>query len=100
MPSTLFLYSWIGGAPGTVAARIAASSITRSPALSQITDVARGGHLGRGELGVGVVDVEPGAVGEDDVGRAEVVELGVARRVHVGADRSNPRASRSGDSTS
>ena len=100
MPSTLFLYIWIRGAPGTVAARIAASSITRSPALSQMHDVARGGDLGRGELGVRVVDVEPGTVGQDDVGGAEVVDLGVDAAPQRGADRSNPRASRSGDSTS
>ncbi len=39
--SVLFLYSWMGAAPGTVAALAAASAITRSPALSQIT-AARG----------------------------------------------------------
>jgi hypothetical protein len=40
------------------------------PRLVPDDDVARGEDLGRGELGVGVVDVEPGAVGEDDVGGA------------------------------
>ena len=33
-------------------------------------DVERVGDLGRGVLRVGVVDVEPGAVGQDDVGQA------------------------------
>ena len=37
MLSVLFLYSWIGDVPGTVAALAAASAITRSPALSQTT---------------------------------------------------------------
>ncbi len=37
MLSVLFLYSWMGALPGTVAALAAASAITRSPALSQIT---------------------------------------------------------------
>ncbi len=35
--------------------------------------VARVGDLGRAVLGVGVVDVEPGAVGQDDVGQADVL---------------------------
>ncbi len=35
--------------------------------------VARVGDLGRAVLGVGVVHVEPGAVGEDDVGEADVL---------------------------
>ena len=42
--------------------------------------VAGVGDLGRGVLGVRVVDVEAGAVGEDDVGRAEVLDLGIGRR--------------------
>ena len=42
-------------------------------------DVERGGHLGRGVLRVRVVDVEPGAVGEDDVGQAEVLVGELAR---------------------
>ena len=36
-------------------------------------DVEGGGHLGRGVLRVRVVDVEPGPVGEDDVGQAHVL---------------------------
>ena len=60
--------------------RVAAASITRSPALSQITASQRVGDLGRGELGVGVVDVEPGAVGEDHVGRADLVGVDHRRR--------------------
>ena len=35
--------------------------------------VKRVGDLGAGELRVGVVDVEPGAVGEDDVGQPEIL---------------------------
>ena len=54
------------------------------PRLVPDDDVARGEDLGGGELGVGVVDVEPGAVGEDDVGGAQVVELGVVGRGHGG----------------
>src|SRR6266540_3890068 len=52
-----------------VAARRAASSITRSPALSHVT-------TSRGLVSSGVVDVEPRAVGEDHVGQPGVV-LGV-----------------------
>ena len=37
MPSTLFLYIWIGLEPGSEAASRAAASITRSPALSKST---------------------------------------------------------------
>ena len=39
---------------------------------------ARRGDLGRAVLGVGVVDVEPGAVGEDDVGQGRVLESSVS----------------------
>ena len=48
------------------------------PRLVPAHDVERRGHLGRGVLRVGVVDVEPGAVGQDDVGEPEVLvgELG------------------------
>ena len=35
-----------------------------------------GGDLGRAVLGVGVVDVEPGAVGEHDVGQRRVLDVG------------------------
>ena len=44
---------------------------------------ARGGHLGRAVLGVGVVDVEPGAVGQHDVGQGGVVDL-VGQLARVG----------------
>ena len=55
-------------------------------------DVARGGDLGRGVLRVGVVDVEPGAVGQDDVGQAEVLvgRAGSGRRA-AGSGRSRGR---------
>ena len=43
------------------------------PRLVPEHGVARVGALGRGVLRVGVVDVEPGAVGQDDVGQPEVV---------------------------
>ena len=36
--------------------------------------VARIGDLGRAVLGMGVIDVEPGAVGEDDIGHRRVIE--------------------------
>ena len=95
----LFLYSWIGDVPGTVAACAAASAITRSPALSQTTADRGLVVSGRGVLGVGVVHVQPGPVGQDDIGEAEVLvgQLGRVGRLRV---RSNPRASRSGFSSS
>ena len=65
--------STIGAPPGSWPARREASSITRSPALSQFTTSRGCGDLGRGVLRVGVVDVEPGAVGQDDVGQPEVL---------------------------
>ena len=46
---------------------------TCSPALSHFTTSRGLVHSGRGVLRVRVVDVEPGAVGEDDVGQAEVL---------------------------
>ena len=57
--------------------------MTRSPALSQRTTSSGLVHLGRGVLRVGVVDVEPGAVGEDDVGQAEVLVGELARVGHL-----------------
>ena len=78
----------------------AASSMTCSPALSQRTTSSGVGHLGRGVLRVRVVDVEPGAVGEDDVGQAEVLVGELARVGDAAGDMSKPRASRSGDSSS
>ena len=64
--------------PGSAAANRDASSMTCSPALSHFTTSRGLVHSGRGVLRVRVVDVEPGAVGEDDVGQAEVLvgELG------------------------
>ena len=41
----------------------------------------RGGDLGRAVLGVGVVDVEAGAVGEHDVGQRGVLDVGELARV-------------------
>ena len=49
------------------------------PRLVPPHDVERGGALGRGVLRVRVVDVEPGAVGEDDVGQAHVLVGELAR---------------------
>jgi hypothetical protein len=46
---------------------------------------------------VGVVDVQAGAVGEDDVGQPEIV---VGELAGIGLGMSKPRASRSGLSTS
>ena len=43
--------------------------------------VARQGHLGRAVLGVGVVDVVAGAVGEHDVGERRVLDVGELARV-------------------
>ena len=39
--------------------------------------VQRVGHLRRGELRVGVIDVQPGTVGQDHVRRADVVDIGL-----------------------
>ena len=74
--------------------------MTRSPALSQSTASRGLVHLGAGVLRVGVVDVEPGAVGEDHVGQAEVLvgELaGVGHRRGSGRSRARRAA---GDSSS
>ena len=79
MLSVLFLYSRIGAPPGSWPARLAASSITCSPALSQRTMSSGVVHLRSGVLGVGVVDVQPRAVGEDDVGQAHVLVGQLAR---------------------
>ena len=52
------------------------------PRLVPQHDVARVGHLGRRVLRVRVVDVEPGAVGQDDVGHPGVlVEVVVVQRL-------------------
>ncbi len=50
-----------------------------SPALSHTHDVARVGALGCRVLRVGVVDVQPGAVGQDQVGEADVLVGQLAR---------------------
>ena len=49
------------------------------PRLVPADDVERCGHLRRGVLRVGVVDVQPRAVGEDDVGQAHVLVGQLAR---------------------
>ena len=49
------------------------------PRLVPANDVERVGHLGRGVLGVGVVDVQAGTVGEDDVGQPHVLVGQLAR---------------------
>ena len=59
--------------PVSVRPCAAASSMISSPALSHRTMSSGVGDLGRGVLRVGVVDVQPGTVGEDDVGEAEVL---------------------------
>ena len=68
-----------GRCPASGAAIREASSMTCSPALSHRTTSSGRGHLGRGVLRVGVVDVEPRAVGEDHVGQAEVLVGELAR---------------------
>ena len=54
-------------------------------------DVERGGDLGRGVLRVCMVDVEPGAVGEDHVGQAEVLVGQLARIGDLAAQVEAPR---------
>ena len=68
----------MGWVPGTRAARRGGLGHDALAGLVPEHGVARVGDLGRGVLGVGVVDVEPGPVGEDDVGEAQVLvgELG------------------------
>ena len=67
----------------------AASAMIRSPALSQRAASRGLVHLGRGVLRVRVVDVEPGAVGEDDVGQADVL---VGQLAGVGQRRARGRS--------
>ena len=70
-------------------------AMTRSPALSQRTTSRGLVHLGRGVLRVRVVDVQPGAVGEDDVGQPDVLvgELaGVGDARGRGRTRARPAA--------
>ena len=78
----LFLYSWIGcgaGQRGRAAGRLGHHLL---PRLVPEHDVPRVGHLGRGVLRVGVVDVQPGAVGQDDVGHPGVlVQVVVVQRL-------------------
>ena len=85
---------------GSPAARRAAAArarrraaMTRSPALSH--DHASRGlvHLGAGVLRVRVVDVEPRAVGEDDVGQAEVL-VGELAGIGLGRGSGRTRARR------
>ncbi len=54
------------------------------PGLVPQHRVARVRHLGGGVLGVGVVDVEARAIGEDDVGEPQVVLVGGSRRIDRG----------------
>ena len=73
MLSVLFLYSWIGAAPrhgGGLDRRLGHHPLAR---LVPDHGRPRVGALGRGVLGMGVVDVQPGPVGEDDVGQPEVL---------------------------
>ena len=99
MLSVLFLYSWMGAVPGTVAARAAASAITRSPALSQITAASGLVHSG----------AEYSGCAWSTYSRAPLVRITLARPRSssvswvASADsraRSKPRASRSGFSSS
>ena len=71
MLSVLFLYSWMGALPGTVAALAAASAMTRSPALSQSTTDSGLVHSGAEYSGCAWSTYSRAAVGEDDVGQAQ-----------------------------
>ncbi len=99
MLSVLFLYSWIGDVPGTVAALAAASAITRSPALSQTT----------ADRGLVVSGAEYSGWAWSTYSRAPLVRITLARPRSSSVSwvasaasrvRSNPRASRSGFSSS
>ena len=82
MPSVLFLYSWIGSAAGHPGGPAGGLGHHPLPRLVPQHDVARVGDLGRRVLRVRVVDVEPGAVGQDDVGHPGVlVEVVVVQRL-------------------
>ena len=71
MPSVLFLYSRTER-PRDWVARSARDGHHRVAGLVVAHRVQRGGHLRAGVLRMGVVDVQPGAVGQDHVGHAEV----------------------------
>ncbi len=99
MLSVLFLYSWIGCEPGTVAALAAASAMIRSPALSQITTDSGLVHSG----------AEYSGCAWSTYSRAPLVRMTLASPrsssvswVESAASRarSKPRASRSGFSSS
>ncbi len=51
------------------------------PGLVPQHDVARVGDLGRGELRVRMIDIEPRPAGQDDVGQAEIVLVGRGARI-------------------
>ena len=76
MPSTLFLYIWIGLDAGQRGRQPGRRLHHPLAGLVEQHPVQRVGDLRRGELRVRVVDVQPGAVGQDDVGRADVVDVG------------------------
>ncbi len=96
----LFLYSWIAETPGICAASAAARAITRSPALSHSTASSGFVHSG----------VEYSGWAWSTYSRAPLVRITFARPSSSSdngstASRmlpasSNPRASRSGDSSS
>ena len=99
MLSVLFLYSWMGALPGTVAALAAASAMTRSPALSQITTDSGLVHSG----------AEYSGCAWSTYSRPPLVRMTLARPRSSSVSweesaasrvRSNPRASRSGFSSS
>ena len=99
MLSVLFLYSWMGELPGTVAALAAASAMTRSPALSQITIDSGFVHSG----------AEYSGCAWSTYSRPPLVRMTLAspRSSSVSCEesaasrvRSKPRASRSGFSSS
>ena len=99
MLSVLFLYSWMGWPPGIAAAAVAAAAITRSPALSQIT----------ADSGSVVSGAEYSGCAWSTYSRAPLVRITLARprsssvswdESAASRARSNPRASRSGFSSS
>ena len=84
MLSVLFLYRLIGPMPGVVGRAEGGFGHGHLAGLVEQDDLARVGDLRRGVLGVRVVDVEAGAVGEDDVGEPGVLVGEVLRGVVEG----------------
>ena len=98
MPSVLFLYIWMGLDAGSAAANLAAASITRSPALSNSTPSS--GLVTSGAENSGCAWSTYSRAPLDRMTLAAPMSSTSGSAAPNSADRSYPRASRSGDSTS